>query len=258
MPIRPAFALLCALLVWGCASTPTDPTRDWTAQRFYAEGREALAKGSYETAVKHFETLVARYPYGPYAEQAQIETAYAYYKDEEMASAIAAADRFIRQHPTHQNVDYALYLKGLASIDEERNFLEAWLTEIDLSDRDPRALRTAYDAFRELLERFPHSKYAEDSRLRMAYLVNALAMSEVHVARYYFQRGAYVAVVNRTKEVIERYQRTPAVEEALGLQAMAYKKLGLEDLMNDTLRVLEQNFPRSAYREKVRALKADG
>ncbi len=251
-------ALLPLLLPWGCASTPVDPTKDWTAQRFYAEGREALAKGSYTAAIKHFETLVARYPYGPYAEQAQLEVAYAYYKDEEMASAIAAADRFIRQYPTHPNVDYAHYLKGLASIDEERNFLESLFTDIDLSDRDPKALRAAYDSFRALVESFPNSKYAEDARQRMAYLVNALAMSEIHVARYYFQRGAYVAVVNRSKEVIERYQRTPAVEEALGMQAMAYKKMGLEDLMNNTLRVLEQNFPRSAYLQKVRDLKADG
>jgi len=180
--------------------------------------------------------------------------AYAYYKDEEMSSAISAAERFIRQYPTHAHVDYAYYLKGLASLDEERNFLERWLTDIDLSDRDPKALRAAYDSFRELVERFPKSQYADDAFARLNYLRNALAMSELHAARYYFKRGAYVAVVNRCKEVIEHFQRTPAIEEALGLQAMAYKKLGLERLMTDTVRVLEKNFPNSAYLGKVRAL----
>jgi len=246
------------LLVAGCASTPDDPTKNWTAQRLYSEGKEALTKGNYATAIKHFESLEARYPYGAYSEQGQIEVAYAYYKDQEMASAIAATERFIRLHPTHPNVDYAYYLKGLASIDEERNFLEAFLTDIDLSDRDSKALRMAYDTFRELVQRFPNSKYAEDSRLRMAYLVNALAMGEIHVAKYYFKRGAYVAVANRCKEVIERYQGTAAIEDALGLQAKAYKKMGLEQLMNDSLRVLEINFPNSRYIKEVAALSAKG
>jgi len=246
------------LLVAGCASTPDDPTKNWTAQRLYSEGKEALTKGNYATAIKHFESLEARYPYGAYSEQGQIEVAYAYYKDQEMASAIAATERFIRLHPTHPNVDYAYYLKGLASIDEERNFLEAFLTDIDLSDRDSKALRMAYDTFRELVQRFPNSKYAEDSRLRMAYLVNALAMGEIHVAKYYFKRGAYVAVANRCKEVIERYQGTAAIEDALGLQAKAYKKMGLEQLMNDSLRVLEINFPNSRYIKEVAALPAKG
>jgi len=246
------------LLVAGCASTPDDPTKNWTAQRLYSEGKEALTKGNYATAIKHFESLEARYPYGAYSEQGQIEVAYAYYKDQEMASAIAATERFIRLHPTHPNVDYAYYLKGLASIDEERNFLEAFLTDIDLSDRDSKALRMAYDTFRELVQRFPNSKYAEDSRLRMAYLVNALAMGEIHVAKYYFKRGAYVAVANRCKEVIERYQGTAAIEDALGLQAKAYKKMGLEQLMNDSLRVLEINFPNSRYIKEVAALSGKG
>jgi len=253
MRIRLAF-LIIAIFAAGCAKDAQDPTRDWTAQRFYAEGRAALGKGAWADAIKNYETLVARYPYGAYAEQAQIEVAYAYYKDEEMPSAISAAERFIRQYPTHAHVDYAYYLKGLASLDEERNFLERWLTDIDLSDRDPKALRAAYDSFRELVERFPKSQYADDAFARLNYLRNALAMSELHAARYYFKRGAYVAVVNRCKEVIEHFQRTPAIEEALGLQAMAYKKLGLERLMTDTVRVLEKNFPNSAYLGKVRAL----
>ncbi|OGI43883.1 MAG: outer membrane protein assembly factor BamD [Candidatus Muproteobacteria bacterium RBG_16_64_11] len=246
------------LLAAGCASTQEDPTKSWSAQRLYSEGKEALTKGNYANAIKFFESLEARYPYGAYSEQAQLEVAYAYYKDQEMASAVAAADRFIRLHPTHKNVDYAFYLKGLASIDEERNFLEAFLTDIDLSDRDPKALRAAYDTFRELVQRFPNSKYAEDSRLRMAYLVNSLAQGEIHAAKFYFERGAYVASVNRCKEVIERYQGTAAIEDALGIQAKAYKKMGLDQLMEDSLRVLQTNFPNSKYLKEVAALSAKG
>lgn len=256
--IRAILLVAALLFAAGCSTTPDDPTKNWSAQRLYDEGKQALTSGEYASAIKHFETLEARYPYGAYSEQAQLEVAYAYYKDQEMASAISAAERFIRLHPTHPNADYAYYLKGLASIDEERNFLEAYLTDIDLSDRDPKALRMAYDTFRELLRRFPNSKYADDSRVRMAYLVNALAQGEIHVANYYFQRGAYVASVNRCKEVIERYQGTTAVEDALGIQAKAYKKMGLEQLMNDSLRVLEANFPNSKYHKEVATLSAKG
>ena len=244
--------LLAVLLVLsGCAGLDTDATKDWTAERFYTEGKTALKQGNYATAIKHFETLEARYPYGPYAEQAQLEVAYAYYKDNEMASAIAAANRFIRQHPTHVYVDYAYYLKGLANFDDQPNFLERLFTDQSLSDRDPRGMREAYDAFRELVEHFPRSRYAQDSRNRMAYLVNFLAKGEINAARFYYARGAYVATVNRAKYVIERYQRTPFVEDALGLQAMAYKKMGMESLMADTVRVLEKNFPGSHYLKEL-------
>jgi outer membrane protein assembly factor BamD len=253
MVIFSRFSALSALLLLltGCAGLDQDPTKDWTAERFYTEAKTALKDANYTTAIKHFETLEARYPYGPYAEQAQLEVAYAYYKDQEMASAIAAANRFIRLHPTHAHVDYAYYLKGLANFNDQANFLERFFTDQDLSDRDPHGMREAYDAFRELVERFPRSRYAEDSRNRMVYLVNFLAKSEINVARFYYSRRAYVAVVNRTKYVIERYQRTPAVEDALGLQAMAYMKMGMEGLKTDTLRVLEKNFPNSRYLKEV-------
>ena len=235
------------LLLSGCAGLDQDPTKDWSAERFYTEGKTALTEGNYTTAIKHFETLEARYPYGPYAEQAQLEVAYAYYKDSEPASAIAAANRFIRLHPTHPNTDYAYYLKGLANFNDKPNLLERLFTDQDLSDRDPRGMRDAYDAFRELTEQFPRSRYAEDSRNRMAYLVNFLAKSEINVARFYYSRGAYVATVNRARYVIERYQRTPSVEDALGLQALSYRKMGMDSLMKDTLRVLQKNFPDSRY-----------
>jgi outer membrane protein assembly factor BamD len=240
---------LTALLLFltGCAGLDQDPTKDWSVERFYTEAKTALKEGNYATAIKHFETLEARYPYGPYAEQAQLEVAYAYYKDNEPASAIAAANRFIRLHPTHPNTDYAYYLKGLANFNDKPNLLERAFTDQDLSNRDPRGMREAYDAFRGLTEQFPHSRYAEDSRNRMAYLVNFLAKSEINVALFYYSRGAYVATVNRTRYVIERYQRTPAVEDALGLQALSYRKMGMDSLVKDTLRVLQMNFPASRY-----------
>lgn len=243
----PVFALLVLLAAGGCATLDDDPTKDWSAQRLYTEGKTALANSEYNSAIQYFEKLEARYPYGPYAEQAMLETAYAYFKSDEMASAIAAANRFIRTHPTHPHVDYAYYLKGLASFDEERSTIEKWFGAGDASMRDPKALRDAYDAFKEVATRFPGSKYADDSRKRLSYLTNAMAMSDVHAARYYYSRGAYVAAVNRTKTVIENFQRTPAVEDALGIQALAYRDLGLTDLMADTRRVLEANFPESRY-----------
>ncbi len=253
MTIITRFATLFPLLLLlaGCAGLDQDPTKDWTVERFYTEAKTALKEGNYATAIKHFETLEARYPYGPYAEQAQLEVAYAYYKDQEIASAIAAANRFIRMHPTHAHVDYAYYLKGLANFNDQPNALEHFFTDKDLSERDPRGMRDAYDAFRELVERYPQSRYTEDARNRMVYLVNFLAKSEINVARFYYDRRAYVATVNRTKYVIERYQRTPSVEDALGLQALAYQKMGMEGLMTDTLRVLEKNFPNSRYLKEV-------
>ncbi len=244
--------LLALLLLTGCAGLDQDPTKDWPVERFYTEAKTALKDGNYATAIKHFETLEARYPYGPYAEQAQMEVAYAYYKDQELASAIAAANRFIRMHPTHAHVDYVYYLKGLANFNDQPNAFERLFSGRNLSARDPRGMRDAYDTFRELVERFPQSRYAADARNRMLYLVNYLAMSEINVARFYYGRRAYVATVNRTKHVIERYQRTPSVEDALGLQALAYQKMGMESLMTDTLRVLEKNFPNSRYLKEVK------
>lgn len=247
-------AVAAALLLGGCAAV-TDPTRDWTAERFYQEAKTALDDGDYQTAIKQYEALEARYPYGRHAEQAQLEIAYAYYKYDEPALAIAAADRFVRLHPTHPNVDYAYYLKGLTNFRGERGLVE-WLISdaVDDVDRDPRATREALAAFRELLERFPNSRYAPDATQRIAYLTDGQARYEIMVARYYFERTAYVATVNRCKYTLQNYPRTPSVEDALGLQAMAYKKMGMNDLMIDTLRVLRANFPDSAYFGEVETL----
>ena len=241
-------AALLLMLLAGCSLLPEqiDETKGWSAAKLYNTAKSELNEGNYTRAVELYEKLEARYPYGPYAQQAQLEVAYAYYKDNEPASAIAAADRFIRLHPNHPHVDYAYYLKGLANFIEDTS-LFASLGKQDMSERDPRAARESFEAFKELVQRFPDSKYAADATARMKYLVNALASHEVHVARYYYKRGAYVAAANRAKTVLETYPQAPALEEALYLMAKSYEAMNLNDLRDDALRVLKHNFPNSAY-----------
>src|SRR3972149_4763401 len=253
--ILPWFALTLALLA-GCAAVE-DPTKDWAPERFYQEAREKMQSGNYETAIKYFETLDARYPSGRSSEQAQLEIAYAYYKYDEPALAIAAADRFIRLHPTHPNVDYAYYLKGLVNFHGEKGFAN-WLfgAKDDLSDRDPKGALESYGAFREVVERFPNSRYAEDARHRMAYLFEAQARYETQVARFYYERSSYVAAINRSKHALATYPRTPSTEDALGIMALSYKAMGMNDMLKDTLRVLTRNFPNSHYIAEVNELTA--
>ncbi|MHB1186725.1 outer membrane protein assembly factor BamD [Thiobacillus sp.] len=244
--------LAATLALGGCGLLPEvqDETAGWSAQKIYAEAKDNLNSGNYERAVKLFETLEARYPFGRYAQQAQLEVAYAYYKDNEPISAIAACDRFIKLHPNHPNVDYAYYLKGLVNFNDDLGLLGN-LVDQDMSERDPRAARDAFLAFKELVTRFPDSKYADDSTARMKYLVNALAGNEIHVAKYYLKRKAYVAAANRAKEVLKTYPEAPALEEALAIMVVAYDKLKLTDLRDDAQRVLTLNFPNSKYAKGV-------
>lgn len=201
-----------------------------------------------ETAVKYYETLEARYPYGRYAEQAQLEVAYVYFKNEEPELALAATNRFIRLHPTHPSVDYMYYLKGLVNFNNRGGTLGRMLgIETDVADRDPRAAREAFNTFRDLVKKFPRSRYARDARERATYLLDSLARYEIKVATYYYERHAYTAAINRCKVVLEKYQRTKATEDALGIMARAYGKLKLTDLEKDTLRILNKNFPKSEY-----------
>ena len=244
--------LAAALTLGGCGLLPEvkDETAGWSAQKLYAEAKDNLNDGNYERAVKLFETLESRYPFGRYAQQAQLEVAYAYYKDNEPISAIAACDRFIKLHPNHPNVDYAYYLKGLANFNEDLGLLGN-LVDQDMSERDPRAARDAFLSFKELVTRFPDSKYAADSTARMKYLVNALASNEVHVAKYYLKRKAWVAAANRAKEVLKTYPDAPATEEALAIMVIAYDNLKLTELRDDAQRVLKLNFPNSKYAKGV-------
>lgn len=241
-------AVFLTSLQAGCGLLPEvqDETVGWSATKLYAEAKDAMTDGAYDKAVKYFEKLEARYPYGRFAQQAQVEIAYAYYKDGEAASALAACDRFIHLHPNHPNVDYVYYLKGLVNFNADLGLL-GHISNQDMTERDPKGAREAFEAFRELITRFPESKYSKDAQLRMEYLVNALASHETHVADYYFRRGAYLAAANRGKHVVVTYPQAPAVEKALFVMVLSYDKLGLEDLRNDADRVMRKNFPNSVY-----------
>ncbi|MBL8447215.1 MAG: outer membrane protein assembly factor BamD [Zoogloeaceae bacterium] len=243
-----SLAVIIALLIGGCGMLPEekDETAGWNAQKIYSEAKGAMGEGGYDRAIKLFEKLEARYPYGRYAQQAQLDIAYSYYKTGEAASAIAACDRFIKLHPNHPNVDYAYYLKGLVNFNEDLGLLGN-LANQDLTERDPKGARESFDTFKELVARFPDGRYTADARLRMRYLINALASHEVHVARYYYRRNAYLAAANRAQAAIKDYPDTPAVEEALYLLVKSYDALGLTDLRDDADRVLRKNFPKSAY-----------
>jgi len=246
--MRSVVAALAAILLAGCASlrSEKDETVGWSAQRLYGEAKDEMNARNWERAIKLLEKLEARYPYGRYAQQAQLDVAYAHWKNNDRAAALAAADRFIKLYPNHPHVDYAYYLKGLVNFNENRGLLAA-LDDPDMTDRDPRASREAFEAFREVVTRFPHSKYAEDAAARMRYLVNALAQHEVHVARYYMKRGAYVAAANRAQYALKHYPQAPAIEEAVFIMVKAYDALGLTDLRDDAERVMRLNFPDSKY-----------
>ena len=246
--MKRSLALILILVLSGCGLLPEvqDETKGWSAQKLYAEAKDQMSEGGYEKAIKYFETLEARYPYGRYAQQAQLEVAYAYFKQDEPASAIAACDRFIKLHPNHPNVDYAYYLKGLVNFNEDLGLL-AKLSDQDMTERDPKAAKESFEAFKELVTRFPNSKYTPDSIARMKYLVNALASHNVHVAQYYFKRKAYIAAANRAQVTVQEYPQAPASEEALALMVRSYDALGLVDLRDDALRVMHKNFPNSKY-----------
>jgi outer membrane protein assembly factor BamD len=218
----------------------------WSAQRLYGEAKDAMSNRDWQKAIKYLEKLEARFPYGRFAQQAQLEVAYAQWKDGERASAIAAAERFIKLYPNHPNVDYAWYLKGLINFNEQAGIL-AFITSPDMTDRDPKSSREAFDSFKEVITRFPESKYADDAALRMRYLVNALASHEVHVARYYMKRGAYIAAANRAQYAIGHYPQAPSTEEAVYILVRAYDRLGMNDLRDAAERVMRSNFPESRY-----------
>lgn len=246
--VRFSLALAFVGLISGCGLLPDkiDETAGWSANKLYVEARDARSDGDWEKATKYLEKLEARYPYGRYAMQAQIELGYVYWKGGEPASALAACDRFIKMHPNHPSVDYAYYLKGLINFNEDLGYL-AYLSMQETAERDPKAARDSFDAFKILATRFPESKYAEDAIQRMSFLVNAMASQEVKVAKYYIKRGAYLAAANRAQSAIKEYPNAPAIEEALFAMIVAYDKLGMTDLRDDTERVMRKNFPNSKY-----------
>ena len=238
---------------WFSSSDKDEGIDKRSAQEIYAEAKDLMDSGLYDRAAKSFEKLEAKFPYGRYAQQAQLDIAYAYYKSGDIPSASAAIDRFIKLHPNHPNVDYAYYLKGLISFNDDAG-LFGWLGQQDMTERDPKAAQDAFDAFKELVTRFPNSRYAEDSRIRMAYLVNALAQHQVHVARYYLRRGAFLAAANRAQDTVKSFPNSPSIEEALGIMAYSYRQIGMTDLADDAKRVLETNFPNSPHLAEATAL----
>ena len=238
--------LATGLFLSGCANTPKDPTAGWSPEKIYSEARDEVNAGAWDKAIGYYEKLEGSAAGTVLAQQAQIDKAFAQYKTGDKIQAIATLDRFIRLHPTSPALDYAIYLKGLVNFNDNLG-LFSFITRQDLSERDQKAAKDSYESFRELTTRFPDSKYSADARQRMTHIVNALAAYEVHVARYYASRGAHVAAVNRAQQAIADYPGVPAVEEALAILVSSYKDMGMLTLSNDAKRVLEKNFPQSAY-----------
>jgi len=233
---------LVALLLQSCAWLPKekDKTRNWSAERFYTEASTALAEGNHEDAIKYYEMLEARYPYGFYAAQSQLDVSYAYYQYGEPDAAIDALDRFIRLHPDHPQTAYANYMKGIVNLNRNLGLVDRFIPT-DASQRDPAAYSQAYKDFMNVVSQYPDTKYARDARQRAIYLHNSLAMHEIHIADFYMDRGAYLAAAKRAVGVVENYQRTPAARRALLIMIDAYNKLDMPGLAADAERVLTIN-----------------
>lgn len=249
LSIKKAFLILMLASLTACSTmdlvTPIDTpdkTANWSAADFYDEAKKSLDDENYINAIELYEGLESRYPFGQYAQQAQIDLAFAYYKNDEPESAIATANRFIRIHPRHKNVDYLYYLKGLINFNRGIGFLERYLPT-DKSQRDPGAAIESLDDFATLIRRFPNSQYVADSKQRIIALKSNLALHELNVANYYMKRKAYVAAINRAKNIIEQYQNTTAVPRALLLMVDAYQHINMNDLAADAQRVYDLNYP---------------
>lgn len=240
------FILAFVFLISGCGLLPDeyDETASWPAGKLYREAKEMMAAGDYEKCVQYLEKLESRYPFGVYAQQAQIEIAYAYYRNNDQPQALAAVERFIKLHPNHPNIDYMYYLRGLINFNDRVGILNFAFKQ-DLSERDPKAAQEAFDSFRVLVNRFPESIYSADAKIRMQYLINMLSRYEIHVAKYYYKRGAYVAALNRVQGSLTKYPDVSSSEEALYIMVRCYDKLGLNDLRDDANRIFQQNYPDS-------------
>ncbi len=244
---RVALLLVLALVATACRKDGRlDETETLPVDQLYAEAKGLMEAGNYERAIRYYRRLVARFPFGPYTEQAELDTAYAQYKGNEPEEALSTINRFIRQYPTHKHIDYAYYLRGLINFNREVGLLERYVAN-DSTRRDLGFARQSFQDFGELIKRYPSSRYAEDARQRMVYLRNGLAQGELNVAEYYFRREAYIAAQGRAKYIIENYQQTPQTAEALAIMAESYKRLGQDKLAEDTVRVLQLNYPDHPY-----------
>ncbi len=238
-----------------CGSSPKNDYGKISPDKLYADAKDDANDGNFETAIKKLEKVESRAAGTLLAQQAQIDLAYAYYKTGEKAQSLAKLDRFIRLHPTSPALDYALYLQGLVNFNDDLGLFGRWANQ-NLAERDQQASKDAYESFRQLIDRFPKSKYSADARLRMNHIVNTLAAGEVRVAAYYLRRGAYLAAANRAQQAVKDYQQSPAIEEALWIMSQSYEQLGLMDLRDDARRVLKASFPDSAYLKDVKVPEA--
>lgn len=238
--------LLSPIFLVACNTTPKDPTAAWSPEKIYQEALEERSAGNTEKAISHFEKLEGRAAGTPLAQQAQLEKAFTYYKVGELPQAQVTLDRFMRLHPASPAIDYALYLKGLVTFNDNLGFLGS-LSKQDLSERDQKAAKDSFESFRQLVTRFPSSRYTPDARARLTHIVNSLAQYEVHVARFYHSRGAYVAAINRAQTALTDYPGTPALEEALHLLVSSYDALAMKDLRDDARRVLKASYPNSRF-----------
>ena len=242
---RSLILLILLSALSGCASTSTtmdvpNTYRGQTAKQLFISAESALAKGDYHTATERFDALEILYPFGKYSERAHLSIIYAYYKSGDMPAAITAADRYIRLYPASRHIDYAYYIKGVANFEQDRGTLQRYI-RTDLAERDPGTSRQAFEDFSQLIRLYPESEYVPDARQRMIYIRNLLARYEMHVGRYYYCRGAYVAAINRASNVLQHYRRSPSTLDALDLMAKSYGKLGLQDQANETLRIFYAN-----------------
>jgi len=246
-PLWAAVMVGAAVAVTACSSTPKDdPNSTAAVEKLYADAKDDMASGAYDKAIKTLERVEGRAAGTLLAQQATLDMAYAQYRTAERAAALVTLDRFIKLHPSSPALDYALYLRGLVNFNDNLGLFGS-LAQQDLAERDQQASRDAYQSFKQLVTQFPQSRYADDARARMDYIVNALAMYEVHVARYYFRRGAFLAAANRAQQAVQEYPQAPASEEALSIMASSYERLGLDQLRTDTERVLKRNFPATRF-----------
>lgn len=242
----PLALVAAAVMLQGCSSTPKDETANWSPNKIYSEAQDERNSGNFDKAVVLYEKLEGRAAGTPLAQQAQLDKAFTHYKAGEQAQGLAAIDRFIKLHPASPAMDYALYLKGLINFNDNLGLFGS-LSRQDLSERDQKAAKESFESFRELVTRFPDSRYTADARARMTYIINSLAQYEVHVARYYFTRGAYVAAINRAQSAVAEYADAPALEEALYILVRSYDALGMTELRDDARRVLTASYPRTEY-----------
>ncbi|MDP1595128.1 MAG: outer membrane protein assembly factor BamD [Gallionella sp.] len=245
--MRHSLAVFLLLTLTACNMLDPLPTGDPTsvssqvpADELYRQAKTELDDGSYSSAIKLYETLQSRYPYGRYAQQSMLEMAYAYYRQGEPDPAIATADRFIKQFPNQPHVDYAYYVKGLATFNGDISILAA-IGGQDPSERDPQSAQNSFNAFKALVTRFPNSKYTSDARVRMQYLANSLAKHELNIARYYQRRGAHIAALNRAQDILTLYPNSPSTRDALAIMVQAYDAMGMTQLRDDARRVLASN-----------------